>query len=114
MRIRNLVLGIPLSFLIACSSGGNVGDSCTADSECGSFKCLRDKRRSSADSSCVDFPGSGTCSPSCSTHADCTKYGPTLKCALAQIDVACNPTGICLDDYMITCNPGPCREAPAN
>ena len=42
------------------------------------------------------------------------KYGATLKCALSQIDVPCNPTGRCLDNYTITCTPGPCREAPAN
>lgn len=108
--MRNLILIVPFLAFLGCGSGGGVGNSCSADGECGEFKCLRDKR--SSNSMCIDTPGSGTCSPSCSTHADCQKYGATLKCALAQFDVACNPTGICLDDYQITCNPGPCRLAP--
>jgi hypothetical protein len=98
--------------LTACSSGGQVGDSCSTDAECGEMKCLRDKLAMT--SSCVDEPGTGTCSPACNTHADCQKYGATLKCALSQTAVACNPTGICRDNYTITCTPGPCREAPAN
>jgi hypothetical protein len=108
--MRNLILIIPFIALLGCDSSGGVGSSCSADSECGSFKCLHDKL--SSNNMCKDFPGSGTCSPPCSTHADCQKYGATLKCALAQVDVPCNPTGICLDDYQITCNPGPCRLAP--
>lgn len=114
MKIRNfLQLGV-LFVLTACSAGGSVGDSCATDDECGDNKCLRDQRTMSGSTTCVDQPGSGTCSPACRTHADCQKFGATLKCALSQTDVACNPTGRCLDNYMITCTPGPCREAPAN
>lgn len=115
MKFFGLVWASALLISAACSSGGNVGDSCTSDEQCGAFKCLHDKR-TNTDKTCVNVtaPPSGTCSPACTTHADCTKYGATLKCALSQIDIACNPTGICLDDYHITCSPGPCREAPAN
>jgi len=111
MNIRDLIKVSAFLFLAACS-GSSVGSSCTSDAECGEFKCLRNKR--SSGTSCVDAPGGGTCSPTCSTHADCQKYGSTFKCALSQSDIACNPTGICLDNYTISCTPGPCREAPAN
>ncbi len=115
MNIANLVRVSVLFMFAACSSGTSVGQSCTADAECGEFKCLHDKKKD-ANNACVDstIPPEGTCSPPCQTHADCTKYGSTFKCALAQSFVDCNPTGICLDDYQISCSPGPCREAPAN
>lgn len=117
MKIRSLLwLGafiISLGSSVGCS-GTSVGNSCTSDDQCGAFKCLRDQRVA-ANNTCADVPGpDGNCSPQCRTHADCTKYGATLKCALSQTDIACNPTGICLDDYKITCTPGPCREAPAS
>lgn len=114
MKVRTLLQLSAFLFLAACSSGGQVGDSCTADEQCGQFKCLHDKR--AMNNTCVNVtaPPDGTCSPSCTTHADCMKYGATLRCALAQFDVPCNPTGICLDSYTITCSSGSCRVAPAN
>lgn len=112
MKIRSLLWLSAFIISVGCS-GTNVGDGCTSDDQCGSFKCLRDQR--AVTNTCVDVPvPDGNCSPPCRTHADCTKYGATLKCALSQTDVTCNPTGICRDNYQITCNPGPCREAPAN
>ena len=115
MKLRNLFLIGAFLFLDGCSSGGPFGDSCTTDEQCGEFKCLHDKR-TSTNNTCVNVtaPPEGTCSPTCRTHADCQKYGATYKCALSQTDITCNPTGICRDDYRITCTPGPCREAPAN
>lgn len=114
MKLRSLFQISAFLFLAACSSGGQVGDGCTADEQCGQFKCLQDKR--AMNNTCVNVSPTpdGTCSPPCSTHADCMKYGPTLRCALAQTDIPCNPTGICRDNYTITCSGGPCREAPAN
>ena len=117
MRFRHLMSLSALLFSVHVLSGCSenlVSSSCTTDSQCGEFKCLRDQKLNN-DNTCSDVPfPNGNCSPPCRTHADCTKYGSTLKCALAQTDISCNPTGICLDDYKITCNPGPCREAPAN
>lgn len=114
MNVRNfLSLGMVI-LSVACGSGTPVSQSCTSDADCGEFKCLRDKYSNSSNM-CVDQPvPDGVCSPPCTTHADCTKYGATFKCALSQTDIACNPTGICLDDYHISCTPGPCREAPAS
>lgn len=116
MNIRIFISASALIWSVACGSGTPVTQSCASDAECGEFKCLHDKRFDSASSMCVNvpLPSNGTCSPECRTHADCTKYGATFKCALSQSDVSCNPTGICLDDYHITCTPGPCREAPAS
>lgn len=113
MRFFTLVQICALAALAACGSGTGVGSSCSSDDQCGEFKCLHDKR-ASTNNACVDVtaPPEGTCSPACSTHADCKKYGATLRCALSQTDITCNPTGICLDDYTITCTPGPCRVAP--
>lgn len=110
-----LFLFLSLSLSLSACSGTKVGQSCTADDECGEFKCLHDQKAATG-GGCTNatVPPTGTCSPACRTHADCTPYGATFKCALAQSDVACNPTGVCLDDYSITCTPGPCRLAPAN
>jgi len=115
MSIRIFVQATALLAIAACSSGTGIGDPCTSDSECTMFKCLHDQT-TNTDNSCsnVPVPAEGACSPACRTHADCTQYGATFKCALSQTDVACNPTGICRDNYTITCTPGPCREAPAN
>jgi len=115
MRFYDFVRVSAFVFFVACGSGTPVSSSCTSDDQCGSFKCLHDQRLNS-DNSCtnVTAPPEGTCSPPCRTHADCTPYGASFKCALSQTNIACNPTGICLDDYHVSCNPGPCREAPAN
>ena len=119
MKVRHrhwlsaFIISLSVSLSTGCS-GTSVGDGCTTDAQCGTFKCLRDQRVST-NNTCTDVPvPDGTCSPACTTHADCTKYGASLKCALSQTDIVCNPTGICRDNYTITCNPGPCREAPAN
>lgn len=115
MRFRLVLqLGALLSLTLSTvACGTKVGESCTSDDQCGDFKCLHDQK-TGTNGSCtnVTVPADGTCSPACKTHADCTKYGATFKCALSQTDVACNPTGRCLDDYSITCTPGPCRLAP--
>ncbi len=115
MRFRSFIWISVLVFSVACSGGGQVGDSCTSDAQCGEVKCLRDKVLD-ANNMCVDstVPPEGNCSPACRTHADCMKYGSTFKCALAQTAIPCNPTGICRENYRISCTPGPCREAPAN
>jgi hypothetical protein len=103
-----------LVFVTACGSGTVGGDSCTKDGDCQKgVSCLHDKHTDSM-TMCVDDPGSGICSLACTTHAQCKTYGATFKCALAQTDLTCNPTGICKDNYSITCTGTTCREAPEN
>lgn len=115
MNIRGASSMLVVAVLIAANAcGSSGGDSCTSDGDCGSgVKCLRDKVSSGG--TCVDLPGSGTCSLACTTSAQCKTYGSSFKCALAQTDVACNPTGICRDNYAIDCSKNPnCRIAPEN
>jgi hypothetical protein len=102
----SMVIGLALSVL-ACG-GTSAGVSCNSDSECSSdVKCLHDKIMNN--NKCEDEPGPGTCSLACKTNADCAVYGSTFKCALSSIDVGCNPTGECKENY--TCS-GNCRLAP--
>lgn len=102
-------MALSLGFAISACGGATAGDSCTSDGDCSDMKCLHDEVLNS-DNRCVDEPGEGTCSPACKTNADCATYGSTFKCALSSIDVACNPTGICRENY--SCSGSGCREAP--
>ena len=43
MKIRSLLWLSAFTIFIGCS-GTNVGNSCTSDDQCGTFKCLRDQR----------------------------------------------------------------------
>ena len=92
-----------------CSSP-DFGVSCQTAADCTTSPCLKTKTLNKTTSKCEDRTGlPGTCSPPCATHADCKKLGATLRCSLSPVEAACNPTGVCLDNYKCT---GDCREAP--
>ena len=54
MKIRSLLWLSAFTIFIGCS-GTNVGNSCTSDDQCGTFKCLRDQRVTT-NNACADIP----------------------------------------------------------
>ncbi len=99
-----LVLGA-----LGCGGEEELGSSCQSDSDCGTYGCIFEKTASN--STCVDITEiPGTCSPACSTQMDCRKFGADFSCALPSHDIACNPTGVCLQNY--SCTGNGCRDVP--
>jgi hypothetical protein len=95
----------------ACGGGDELGSSCMSNSDCDTYSCVFEK--TSSNSMCVDITEiPGTCSPACSTQADCRKFGASFSCALTSHDAPCNPTGVCLQNY--SCTGNGCRIAPDN
>lgn len=104
-----LLASFALAISVQACGGTSAGEPCTSDGDCDDMQCQHDKVLN-AQNQCENLPGEGECSVACKTNADCASYGSDFKCALSSTDVACNPTGICRQNY--SCSGSGCREAP--
>jgi hypothetical protein len=86
LRPGMVVLAVAFGCIGACGGGVEPGSDCAKSSDCGSLTCY-----------CAADPVPGTCSASCTTDADCSRFGSDYTCRDFGNGVTCDKSlKICL------------------